>query len=274
MDHPGAGAFDLGAEERPRVLLLHGLTGAPSELWPLGQALACLGHRVEAPLLPGHGASPAALARVDAEEMLEAARRHARGADVVVGMSMGALLALAVAPECAPRALVLLAPAVVMTGRTRLFDLLGRVPWPRSSVLVPKGAPDAGSPEPVAGPGLVPEAERVARAAQSRPGADGRYDRVPLHWSHELRRLRRIARSAAERITAPTLVLHGAEDRTASAESAVEVARWLWCAPVRVTVLPRSPHLLLLGPERATVAGEVASFLGEHAPPVAWPESA
>ena len=39
-------------------LLLHGLTGSPAELRPVGEALAQAGFRAVGPLLPGHGTSP------------------------------------------------------------------------------------------------------------------------------------------------------------------------------------------------------------------------
>jgi len=47
----------------PVVVLVHGFTGSPWELEPLVDALAGAGYAVRAPLLPGHGESPAALAR-------------------------------------------------------------------------------------------------------------------------------------------------------------------------------------------------------------------
>ena len=45
----------------PAALCLHGFTGTPYEVAPLARALAAAGFAVSAPLLAGHGDSPAAL---------------------------------------------------------------------------------------------------------------------------------------------------------------------------------------------------------------------
>src|ERR1700686_647485 len=37
------------------VLLIHGLTGMPNEMRPIGRALERLGCQVSVPMLPGHG---------------------------------------------------------------------------------------------------------------------------------------------------------------------------------------------------------------------------
>jgi pimeloyl-ACP methyl ester carboxylesterase len=84
---------------------------------------------------------------------------------------------------------------------------------------------------------------------------------VPLRWARELRRLRAWAAAAVPKVACPTLVLHGLVDRTAGvAGSLALVGRF---PPGRATlkVFAGSPHVLTLGPDRAAVAGEVASFL-------------
>lgn len=264
MTHPEAGGFELGDVDAPRVLLFHGLTGAPSELWPLGCGLAAAGFRVEAPVLPGHGTRPEALRDVSFGDVLTFATRAARrgAAPVAIGgMSFGALVAICVTAEVAPKALVLLAPAAVMARRARLYDFLGVVAWGLAAdVLVPKRKPDQGDACAV----NASSDNAVARAAieaTSAQGFDGRYDRIPLRWSTELRRARRQARAASSRVRCPTLLLHGALDQTASVESVGEVASWLEHVPVSARILAQSRHLLPLGKERGLLAVEVARFL-------------
>src|SRR5436853_6116137 len=58
-----AAPFALG-DGPDACLLLHGLTGAPSEVRPIGEALAKAGMRAVGPLLPGHGTTPRALHHV------------------------------------------------------------------------------------------------------------------------------------------------------------------------------------------------------------------
>src|SRR5216684_2037716 len=72
MSGPAA-PFSLG-EGDDACLLLHGLTGAPAEVRPVGEALARAGFRAVGPLLPGHGTSPQDLEAVTRSDMLDAAR--------------------------------------------------------------------------------------------------------------------------------------------------------------------------------------------------------
>src|SRR5262249_53931839 len=70
--------IDLSREESARpfrfdgggvgCLLLHGFTGTPSEMLPIGEALAKRGYAVSAPLLPGHGTRVEDLARTTWEQ--------------------------------------------------------------------------------------------------------------------------------------------------------------------------------------------------------------
>lgn len=84
-----------------RVLCLHGLGGTGATMWPVVAAVSAAGATVLAPTLPGHGASPEELLGVGWEDWLAAARAWPADGrpDVVVGQSMGALLALALAAE-------------------------------------------------------------------------------------------------------------------------------------------------------------------------------
>lgn len=272
-EHPGAAPFALGEPSWPRILLFHGLTGAPSELWPLGVGLARAGFRVEAPLLPGHGESPERLALVTATDVLQAARDAVERVRPVAigGLSMGALLGLASATPAQTR-ILLLAPAARMAGSSRLFDALGRAPWPRAlKATIGKGHPPAtvGAGDALSGewPAAAREAGAAALEAAPPNAADGRYARVPLRWSRELRVIRDAARAASPRLQGSALILHGLHDQTADSGGAVEVAGWLSGMRVSLRFLPRSPHLMPLGAERGRVAAEAARFLLPLLPP-------
>ena len=53
----GAESFLLEGKNNKAVFLLHGYTGAPSEMRPLGDYLHALGYTVSCVRLPGHGTS-------------------------------------------------------------------------------------------------------------------------------------------------------------------------------------------------------------------------
>ena len=80
-----------------RVLCLHGMGGTGATMWPVVAACIDAGFTTLAPTLPGHGTDPADLMGVTWTDWIESAREWE--ADVVVGQSMGACLALQLAAE-------------------------------------------------------------------------------------------------------------------------------------------------------------------------------
>jgi carboxylesterase len=96
-----AGAEPFSFEGGPAgVLLLHGFTGNPSSMRPLGEWLAARGHAVEAPRYPGHGTVWRDLARYRWQDWADEAnaaldRLLARSRAVVIcALSMGGAMAL------------------------------------------------------------------------------------------------------------------------------------------------------------------------------------
>jgi carboxylesterase len=102
---PGCDPWSSPAGGPHGALVLHGFTGSPVSMRPLAEALAEAGFAVELPRLPGHGTDPADLALTTWHDWLAEAERalatvQARTPDgrvVVVGLSMGGALTLALA---------------------------------------------------------------------------------------------------------------------------------------------------------------------------------
>ena len=101
----------------PAALLVHGFGGTPAEMRGLAEALHRAGWTVEALLLPGFGADIATLTTRQYAEWLDAvaaAAQRLREAGqrplLLVGYSVGATLALALAPTIRPDGLAVLAP--------------------------------------------------------------------------------------------------------------------------------------------------------------------
>lgn len=128
MTHPSApSVVDLGGPvsfrtagppDAPPLVLVHGLGGASENWLPVLPLLAGAGYRVLALDLVGHGRTPRAdrAATMDAHLTLLDAfiRAEAGGSAILVGNSMGGLLAMMQAARmpATVRALVLVAPAV------------------------------------------------------------------------------------------------------------------------------------------------------------------
>ena len=100
----------------PQMLLLHGYTGSPYDLRPLGDFFHKQGFHVVAPLLKGHGEKPESLHEVLAQDWFKQAKTVLKKFSksrpiIVVGLSMGALMALKLSTEEKIDALVLCSAA-------------------------------------------------------------------------------------------------------------------------------------------------------------------
>ncbi len=245
IDH--GGEFDL-AGGPDAVLLLHGLTGSTFELAPVARRLHADGLRCLAPVMAGHGGAARELAGVPwpawiAEARRDLARLAGARRTFVVGCSMGALVACALAHDLPDRvdALVLLAPALELQAAGRLGALLGRAPL-LGRLVVPKRA---GSDV------------RDREMRRRNPGLGG----VPLSAVAELSRLQVHVDRLLPAVAAPALVVQGARDHTVTVSGAHRLARRIGSGPAEVLLLPRSWHLVGIDVERDRCADAAAAFL-------------
>jgi carboxylesterase len=230
--------------------MFHGFTGTPYEVAPLGHFLASHHVRAVGPLLPGHGTTPSALAATGAAEVLDTATRQfldlsRDGPVFVAGLSMGALVATCLAAAHAERVrgLVLMAPALVATVQAQWAIALARGGLARWLPDLPKASPggDCGDPD--------------GRARNPT------YRVIPLGALPLLGDLQDAAKAALPQVLAPTLVMHGARDRTIPWQTSETVAQKLTRASwVEMRVFPLSQHLLPLDVEREQVLQHVLWF--------------
>lgn len=238
-------AFNLGDGESA-ALCVHGFTGTPYEMRPLGEALAPAGFRARGPLLPGHGGTSEELARVPYTAWLGAARaefealaaHHRRVC--VVGLSMGGLLTLALCGEQP------VAAAAVIGTPLRL-----RFPIP---LLVPVLRHVLSSVSKAAGSDIR---DPVARARH--PGIS----RMRLAGLHELLRLQRYVRARLGRVEAPLLVAHGRYDRTAHPRDARRICRGVSSADREPLMLEDSAHVVSVDHDGPRLASELVGFLAD-----------
>ena len=247
------------------VLMLHGYSGSPAELWPMAQSLAGAGYTVCGPLLAGHGGRPAELYGVSWRDWLASAeaglaqlREHCQ-AIAVCGFSAGALLALHLAARESPDGLILLAPALRLRGGglLRLTGLLQHVmPWyyplaradfsnPGVRAAVLERAPEANLDDPE----VVAEIRRSAK--------------VPVGSLFQLAELQRVAKRDLAQITSPTLIMQGRNDQTVDPRSAEVVAGSIRSAERRLVWIERSGHQLPVEAEREAVWAAVRAWLGQ-----------
>jgi len=98
MDPEKTAPFELGSGE-DACLLLHGFTGSPWDVRPVGERLAARGMFVRAIRLPGHGTTPEAMTAVSHRDWEQAGEDALRSLSsyrnvFVAGLSVGALCTL------------------------------------------------------------------------------------------------------------------------------------------------------------------------------------
>lgn len=237
----------------PAVLCLHGLTSSPYEFGPLLAALTAAGHRVEAPHLVGHGTRPEALAHTRFPDWLAGARRafealaDAHERVFLVGLSMGALCAIALAHERGARVAGLVAMATPLTlnladqwalQAARHLPLAAIKPW-----ILKKSGPDVSDPA-------------VAAAMPS-------YDRIPLAAAASMVAGQRHAHDVLTRLSCPVLLMHGRHDHVAPVRN-LDLAWDRLRTPHRARVVyPRSWHILPLDVEHEAVVADAVAFIAD-----------
>lgn len=255
MDNGQTAAFSLGSGA-DSVLLIHGFTGSPWEMRPLGEALAQGGFHVHCPRLPGHGSTPEAmlsaghgdwlLAMEEAFSSLGDARRI-----FVAGLSVGALLSLMIASRHPARVagLALLAPALRFRTRemwlvhklrgTPVLDLFK--PW------ITKSAIDVEDPD-------VSATAPVLRA-------------FPSTRLRDVFALQAMTRDVLGDVRAPTLIAIARHDHVVDPRVGEELARSLVRAhPIRQLMLERGYHQIPRDLSGELVAREVCDFFTQLKP--------
>ena len=250
-DHLDPAAFAFDGDD-VGVLLLHGLTGAPTELRGLGEHLHERGFSVRAPLLPGHGTHHADLERATRAEWIDAARgelrqlRRSMRKVFIVGQSMGGLVALSLAAHGEEGAdvdgVVALAPAL-MVNRLAWFTRLQPV-LPRFFPKFEERRPD-----------LVDRSQ--LRQVWS-------YTHTPLQTVREVLRFQTDVRALLPRVTRPLLVMQGRKDKTVRAMSAQVVVDGVGSVDKELVWLANSAHIVSVDGERHDVFARATAFISDR----------
>lgn len=230
------------------ILLIHGFTGSPPEMRLVGDYLHQRGLTVSAPLLPGHGTTPAEMNRCrwrDWTACVEQALTdlEARCQTVFVGgLSMGALLTLYLAvhrPEI--RGIILYAPAVLIADRLIAFSGVAKyfIPY-----------------RPKSGPSDLTDPEAESRIWS--------YEVWPAFAAHELWKLNRYVRRHLSRVKCPTLIINSTGDTAIRPESAQYTLDRVGATDKELFTLHNSGHVLTVDSEWETVAEKSYQFIRAH----------
>jgi carboxylesterase len=231
---------------RVGCLLMHGFTGTPAEMRPLGIHLNHQGYTVLGIRLFGHATEPVDMIRVRRRDWLadvESGSDVLRGVCdkvVVVGLSMGGLLALWAGAQGTVEAVVCLSTPMMMP-RNRLV----RFARPLSTLIpyISKGKANW----------LVPEAAQ----------AHVTYPVYPIRAAAELRELMQDVHQALPKVRAPLLVIQARGDSAVSPDSMAIITENVGSAHKRSLWLEDSGHVITRDRQRETVFAAVSDFIAQ-----------
>ena len=245
-------AFDLHGGP-VAALLIHGLTGAPPEMRPLGDYLATHGLSVSAPLLPGHGTRPEDLQHISWEDWYQHVescyRQLAAGHQrvLVVGFSLGALLALHLAANYPAAGVAALSPALMVRD--------WKAPLAKYLKALIRSVPKDLDPE---------HSDLADKSVYSQ---FWQYPCWPTESAYQLSRLQKVVRSELGRIEIPAFVAYSTADAAIHQQSGPTLLRELGSADKVDLVLHKSGHGILVDAERLVLFDRLHGWITTHVAP-------
>ncbi|HZS69369.1 MAG TPA: alpha/beta fold hydrolase [Burkholderiales bacterium] len=258
-----------------RVMLLHGLTGCPTELAYIAHWLRSRGrYHVSCPRLVNHGQPIAVLARTTWRELRDSARQaffearrdaRAEGVPLVIGgLSLGAILSLMLAAEHPQdiAGVACLAPTLFYDGWSvpwyqRLIPLVAYTPLKYFTYFrerEPYGLRDESLRAKMA------KRYREARLDDSREAAKVGYAHFPVRLFCEMRHLIARCKRALPGVSSPLLVVQAQHDDVTGPRNARFILERVASPNRSLVLLQHSYHLVSADVERAVVAKRLQEF--------------
>ncbi len=256
---------------RVGVLLIHGLTGRPAEMNPVRRLLSARGYRVEAPLLPGHGAGHKELLATNWRDWLKGAQeafdKLAKECEqvYVCGLCASAPLALLLAAEESASGLVLLSTHFgkfhpKQTWKRHLLPLVYPFPFLRRRLYwteePPYGVKDARLQQ-----FITMSLQSAKRKGRSEYGTFRTY----VESFHQCELLVEEAKRQASRVKCPALVVHSLEDTWFGVDNAVAVAEALGSNDKTVMLINGCDHVITIDLRKNDIARHIESFVSSVA---------
>ncbi len=227
------------------VLLIHGFTGSPAHMLPLGRALQEAGFTVRGIRLKGHGTNLADMRAASWKDWLSEAKEaydaleNAFRSVSVVGLSMGGVLALILAEEKNPACCVTLAaPMGIRNPLSFAAPALGKI---------------------------VPVLKKRKRAVS---GLDTDYAvgyrEIPTARIADLNLLIRMAKQGLSSVRCPLLCAQSAHDPSITAGSADIILKGISSSIRERLTLHQPQHLITIGSETETLFPAVCQFINLH----------
>lgn len=261
------------------VVLIHGLTGAPTEMKPLEKYLRKLGFEVENVCLAGHGAGHAEIIASSWTEWIDSARQGVQKVlakfdqVIIAGLSMGAVIGSVVAGEEKRVAgLVMMSPTLRYDGSV-LFDSI--IDWiyhsdavTRSVAVVSKAIPFVGSnfyweelpPYGIRDERIQRQITKSIEAAKVSGSNDFGSFRTYYKNLAEMVDLVDFAAARFCRVECPTLLMYSLDDTLAGMNNATKCYLEVGSANKALFVMNGCDHVMTLDLQRHLVHKLVGRF--------------
>ncbi|MGO4499605.1 alpha/beta hydrolase [Paenibacillus sp. 2RAB27] len=221
--------------------MIHGFTGSPSEFRRIGYILRDEGYTIQALRLPGHGTSPEDMRRTGwtdwyghvLESYDELAARCKRV--VIMGHSMGGLLALKLGGERAAAGIISLATPFFFT--TRKLALAGVMQY------------------------VLPYIEKKPKKISTLLDESCAYTKTPIRCVVSLRKLVKEVKKLLPRVDAPIWIGQGNKDGIVHPNSAVYLRNSVGSQVSELHFYKESSHGLLLDQEREQIYADISAFI-------------
>jgi carboxylesterase len=235
-----------GARARIGVALIHGFTGSPASLRPLGELLAKRGFAVEVPRLPGHGTTWRDMLRTRYDDWRAEVVRTAGDLKsrtetlVMVGLSMGGTLVLDTVSSGDAGADGAVSINAQILNREGIVVKLG----PYLEKILP----------------VVPaRAAGLTRNDIAKPGvAERAYGWVPSAAGNSLVRALPRVRGQLSRVTCPTIIMYSRQDHSVPPANSQALLKLVPGA--EELVLERSYHVATLDYDLELIEERVTAF--------------
>lgn len=229
------------------VLLIHGFTGSPLEMRPLGDFLASCGYTVSGVRLAGHGSSEENMARTRCRDWIgsaEDALLELKGQCqkvFVAGLSMGGVIALNLSTRHEVDGLICMSTPAFLKDPRMLILPIARL-FVRYLPVLPSDLQD-------------PEARKWF----------SNYRRMPTACVQSLMRLIRVTRRLLPMVRVPVLFIQGGCDRTIPPASLPYMLEHIGSATKESIVLPGSGHGVTADVDKETLFESVDQFISSIA---------
>ncbi len=261
-------SFPGTTRRKTGVLCVHGFTGDPAEMRPLGEHLAKYGYRVLGVLLPGHGGDRDELKGVKWHDWVEATRnalitlRSECDQVFIAGESMGGLIALHLATRyfhLVDGVISLATPSSVNDPRSRLVRF--------AKYVVPYFYPlkSADFRDPVLRRDIAQRMEatlnlddpQVVKALKDSV-------RIPLEAIHELVTFNAVVLKELPSMYTPVIFMQGKKDQTIAPNSAHVLSSLVAAKDKQVLWLNNSGHVLPCDLDKEIVFYVTEQFIQKH----------